>query len=776
MTVTRINLAVQMALSGAVAATASPSATAQEVAALEEVVVTATRRTESLQDVPLSVAALSSEQMESLGITGVGSLIAGQVPSVQMRPFAGNPTILLMTIRGFTNPNGGDVTNENPVPVYIDDIYYGRPTSMAMELADLERIEVLRGPQGTLFGKNSAGGTVRVISKDPTGEFGLTQKLESGNYGYWKSGTHVDLPEVGNLSAKLDVIATDRDGWIDNQAAGQQDYGRVESLGGKVTLLWRQSDSLNVKYSYDNTHIRTTETFNQVLIQTDLYNPWPVQRTRADSVPFPTFRPLDQQRYEGHRLGLDWKISDSLQLRSITGYRDDSATFYHTAQSAIALPGAFFGNPNVPYATGVIPVTDDTHDQISQEFQLSGGDAKFNWVAGLFYMEESGRSTGSTYFGTLFPNAITAGPPTFFPIDLGRAVALQREELLLLSPPSTSSAENKSYAAFAEATVRPGWLDNRIALTAGVRFGHDEKEAVRYSGVIYESVPWPSKVPPPATETCPCAPRKFKDDQVSPLLSVGYDWTDDVKVYFRYSTGYVAPNLSLGGELFQFDKAADVQSYELGLKSEWANRTLRLNLSTFWLEWNDVHESLQTTSASTVEYFSSPKLEVSGVELDANWRVTDALSFSLAATYYHADKESGGVPPDLINPDSGGVVATNNIVQLPEVSWSAAVDWDIATFDWGKLWANVDANHVDEYWSNPQVSVVSGDRTLLNARLSLGGMKVGAGNFDITLWGTNFTDEEYLVFNYAAPGVTGAPTFGVFGEPRMYGVTVTLKF
>jgi iron complex outermembrane receptor protein len=359
---------------------------------------------------------------------------------------------------------------------------------------------------------------------------------------------------------------------------------------------------------------------------------------------------------------------------------------------------------------------------------------------------------------------------------VGQAVALNRNELLLLSPPTGASVDSTSYAAFAQGTWRPGWLTDKISLTAGVRFGHDDKEAVRPVGVIYESVPWSSKNPQPAFETCPCAPRKIEEDKVNPMFSIAYDWTDDVNTYFRYSTGYLAPNLSVGSQLFAYDKSGDVESYEVGLKSEWAEHTLRFNVAAFWSEWQDVHESLQTTSASTVEFYNSPKLEVSGVELDATWLPTESFSLTLAAAYNNGDKASGGVPPDLIDPTGGGTVATNNIVQLPELAWSVNMNWDVATFGWATFRVNADVNHVDEFWSNPQVTVPADSRTLLNARLSLADMQVMGGTLDLTLWGTNLTDEEYKVFNYEAPGITGAPTFGVFGDPRMYGLTATLKF
>ena len=251
-TASRGSVLLSIAIVGALGSAAAQAQTA-DTGRLEEVIVTAQRRSESLQDVPLSVVALSAETLEARGINGITSLLSGQIPSVRMQPFAGNPTILEIAMRGFINPQGTDITNENPVPVYIDDVYYGRMTAMAMELADVERLEVLRGPQGTLFGKNAAGGTIRVISKEPTGELGLNQRLEFGNLNYWKSVTHLDLPEVANISAKIDFVATDRDGWAENHPNSQEDYGRLKSTAGAVTLLWKPTEDLKFNYGRWNT-------------------------------------------------------------------------------------------------------------------------------------------------------------------------------------------------------------------------------------------------------------------------------------------------------------------------------------------------------------------------------------------------------------------------------------------------------------------------------------------------------------------------------------------
>jgi iron complex outermembrane receptor protein len=250
-----------LALCGASAGWAQQAASTAAPAgsALEEIVVTAQKRSESLQNVPLSVAALTTEELDRRGITGVASLMQGDIPSLRVEPFAGNQTVLEVGIRGFINPNGSDITNENPVPVYIDDVYYGRQTSIALELNDLERIEVLRGPQGTLFGKNAAGGAVRLISKEPTGQFGLDAKFDAGNYGYKKGIAHIDLPAIGGIAAKIDLLGTNSDGWTTNPAPNQHNYGVTESGAGKLTLLFKPTDTLRVEYAGDYTSIKSTE-------------------------------------------------------------------------------------------------------------------------------------------------------------------------------------------------------------------------------------------------------------------------------------------------------------------------------------------------------------------------------------------------------------------------------------------------------------------------------------------------------------------------------------
>ncbi|MFP5306177.1 MAG: TonB-dependent receptor plug domain-containing protein, partial [Gammaproteobacteria bacterium] len=190
---------------------------------IEEVVVTAQKRAQSLQDVPIAINALGAEELERRGISGLSGLSAGEIPALRMEPFAGNPSVMEVAIRGLQNPNGTEITQENPVPLYIDDVYFGRQQALTLELGEIERIEVLRGPQGTLFGRNAEGGAVRVVTRAPSGELGLRANAEGGNHGFWKATAHLDLPSFAGFAVKLEGLATDRDGWVRNPDPTQED-------------------------------------------------------------------------------------------------------------------------------------------------------------------------------------------------------------------------------------------------------------------------------------------------------------------------------------------------------------------------------------------------------------------------------------------------------------------------------------------------------------------------------------------------------------------------
>ena len=773
-------------------------------AGLEEVIVTAQKREENLQDVPSSIVALSADDLQQRGISNVSNLMSGAIPSLRVEPFAGNQSVLEIGIRGLIDPNGTDITNENLVPIYIDDVYYGRQISTALELNDLGHLEVLRGPQGTLFGKNAAGGALLLVSKEPTGQLGLDLKGEVGNYSYWKGAAHINLPSVGGVAAKIDLLGTDSKGWTDNPAQDQQDYGALKSTAGKLTLLYK-SDALSAEYAGDYTDLKTTESWNaQISDGKDFYNSvWGSQTKTPKSEPWATYRPYDPQVYWGHRLNLSAQLSDDIKIKSITAYRQDKATLYNTAANASTVPGPFFSpgflNPTSPTflncvlgpaicggaLTGVVPIYYINHRQASEELQLSGKREHLDWVVGLFYLKESGSQTEITYFDTLLLNALGGSLATgFLPLAPTGSVLIS-STTPGFGPVSTAGASitSKSSAAFGQFTWKPASFDDRFAVTAGVRFSKEEKNAARPVGqFVWTTVPYspgpglPGAAGSPCPQTPGCSPS-ISVTKTSPLLTLSYDWTKDVSTYVRYATGYQAPGLSIGSQLFQYVKESTVSNYELGLKSEFADHTVRLNVAAFHMDWKDPQENVQTTSSSTVEFFSGPTIKISGAEVELNYVPAPRVKLDASLTLLH------GSQPTINNPypppgSTGAVPTPLHIVNLPDWAGSLAANFDLAHTDYGLWRLSVQANGTADYFTVPNSAINKG-YWLLDGRLALTDIAVGSsGKLEVALWGKNLADESYRNFTYSTPGTVPGTSHvaAAYGMPRTYGLAVQYKF
>lgn len=757
------------------AAPADAEAAPESNGSLQEIVVTATRRAETLQKVPVAVSAIGSEELEQRGIIGLQDLGGGKIPALRMQPFAGNQTVSLLAIRGFASPAGQDVTFENPVPVYVDDVYYGRASGLGLELNDLERIEVLRGPQGTLFGKNAEGGAVRMISKAPSGEFAVRATLDGGNFGYKKGTAHIDLPALGIMAAKIDLVATDNHGWQTNPSPGEQNFGKTQSEGGKLTLRFKVSDTFVADFATDFTNVRSAEIFNQLISSDDPYTTaaWTAEPSRIDRLQHGTYRPLDYQRYWGQRLTATWNINDSLAVKSITAYRNDTTFLNNTASTSASLPGAFLGSAQ-PYLSGVDVTYDIKHNQSSEELQLLGNTDTVQWVTGAFFIRENGQQIQNTYFGTTFPNAVLLGPAAgFFPISVGQGVALDPPFPVAGLPPG-ATIRNTAYAAFGQATWRPTAFDNKLALTGGVRVARDEKEAKRPFGFIYakayDTVP---------SQTCPCIAPKLSENHVPVTGSVAYDWTPDSHSYLKYSSGYQAGAYGLSSQTFQPVKASTVKSFEIGHKQEFFEHTFRVNVAAFYQDWKDVQASVQTLSASTQEYYNGPAVKGEGVELDTTWVASSALSINLSGTYSNLHTSSVVNPFPAPGGVVGGVDVFGNVLQSPRWTGSLSALYDIARTSYGVWRTNVDLTSTSQYFAVPNIPAPMPGYTLVNARLGLAEIKLGGNaTLDVTAWVKNLGDKSYMVYEYAAPGVVPGTQgiFSPFGEPRTYGLQLAAKF
>ncbi|MDH4042620.1 MAG: TonB-dependent receptor, partial [Gammaproteobacteria bacterium] len=459
---------------------ASGLAAGNSWAQLEEVIVTAQMRTESLQDIPISIQSFDSRTIESMRLIDAQD-IGMASPSLQMPSYPLSSNNLALFIRGIGNADSVVITKDPTVGLYYDGVYAARSSGLLADLADLERVEILRGPQGTLYGRNSTAGAINFINAKPTGELGFKQTVSVGNFDSWRSTSHLNLPSTAGFSAKLTAALSDRDGWVDNSGPNQvpgldyTDYYKRESEGYRAALRYDGIDKLLVDYSFDYSDMTTGPGYFQYGGPTGGFSPAGVPitdsfrdrlketRTPTGGGRFAYYLPDTQTEVYGHNLTINYEINDKLSLKSITGYRDlDDDGSQNFSQS-------FGGAGNFEVATQ----TKD--DQFSQELQLVGSAERLSYVAGLYYFDENGEQTEQQYldratvdqFGIIALD-LTKVPPT--PCSDGSTAAPICTDFRAFFPLYLGEYKVKtdveSWAGFGQATWTPNILDDKLDLTA----------------------------------------------------------------------------------------------------------------------------------------------------------------------------------------------------------------------------------------------------------------------------------------------------------------------
>jgi iron complex outermembrane receptor protein len=311
----------------ALSAFASALSSAQDVSnRLDEIVVTAERVERNIQATPISMSVLRADDLVNRRIQSLADFADGAVPSLRVAPFYSRSSAITVGIRGIVPFDANQPSRDAGVGVYIDGVYLGRSQGLGAALYDIERIEVLKGPQGTLFGRNATGGAVSIVTRKPTGEFDLRSTVGYRNFDGYSADAHLDLPRMGDVSIKLDGVITRRDGTVDNPLAGHEDFNGYDRKGLHFRSLWQPSDRFSADYSFDLSYDATTPFYNQLLAK----NPAAValaplvliQPERADVADIGV--PLQQSigKTRGHTLNLNWDLQDAGTIRSISSYRE----------------------------------------------------------------------------------------------------------------------------------------------------------------------------------------------------------------------------------------------------------------------------------------------------------------------------------------------------------------------------------------------------------------------------------------------------------------------
>ncbi len=707
----------------------------EEINVLSEVTVTAQKREQSLQDAPIAISVMSDEQLESQRIGDMKALEAGAIPYLRVVPVGNTTSNLIVAIRGNAPGDPSEVTRDTAVAMYLDGVYLSRSHGLGMDLIDLERIEVLRGPQGSLFGRNAIGGAVSLVSKKPTGEFGFKQAVDFGRFDELRSVTRIDLPKIGGISAKLDYVHSERDGWVNNTAAIGADYTEYRKDGGRLALSWQASDAFAVDYSFDISNAATAQNYFQFYV--DRLGVFGEERDRRSETRLPA---LDLQPtrsdHQGHRLTLNWERSEQLTIRSISAYRELEENSNNN----------YLG---VLYFNGLNDASLMDQEQFSQEFQLIGTHERVEWAAGLYYLNEDlSKALQDSFtldiFGIFGDPLDPITPPTTFD-------ALASGDFL---PPRIVDSEARSTAVYGQVTWTPPVLNDALHLTLGLRYTEDERSSTRFESAL--------------------SVADQDSEHLDTTLAAKYEWNDSLSAYAKWSTGYKAGGVNTRSASFTPFDEETAETVELGLKSEFWEQRARLNAAVFMTDYDDLQlDFLDPVNPTILETINAArKVEVDGIEIDLTLAPAEGLLISASYSYLNTDM------PLQPNPIAGGLLQQFYVPLAPQHAGALTVDYRFEPWSFGALSAQLGMTSTDHYFYGPLVGEQRTDSyTLFNARLTLADVTVGrdGSTLKVSVWAENLSDEEYIVYAFpvADPAVSIAQAFG---DPRTVGVNLTYEF
>ncbi len=723
---TSLRVASASALGLAVLITSDISVAQRQI---EEVIVTARKRQESIQDVPISITALSGAEIQEAGLLRLQD-ISSLVPNMTYLE-ANSNKFTNVTLRGISS--GGGLGNDPAIGVYIDDIYIGRDSGFNSDLLDIERIEVLKGPQGTLFGRNTTVGAINITTKRPSEELEGQLLLDMGNYDYRRIGGLISGPLSDNVSAKLSVVDTERDGFLDNSFGGTANT--VDYTMARGQLLWEASDRLEfmvtASYREDSGDGNNYVTQNQGEA---------VTFSRDVSIPDIGFEDVEDTMLALHAT----YEFDGMLLTSITG-RQELEESYVNDQDWSPLDDL----------TGV-----DSRDMEawSQELRLeSTGDNRLDWIVGLYYYQQdfdvstqslSGFDTIYAFFG--LTDLIGSGvPPSSISPGIPDGVDIS----------AVSTIETESYAAFANATYD---FSDQWSITAGIRYSTDDRD------LDYEQDATPLAA---AAGFFPFTLQDEQDDdEWTPSVSLNWTPDEDKLVYASYSRGYKAGgfnnSISTTASLVSFD-AETLDNYELGFKSTWMDSTLRVNMALFYMEYNDKQES-RFISGVGFQQDNAGKATSEGFEMDFEWIPADRWRLFGGVGYAKAEYDDYVLDA---NTDFSG----NTLSRAPE--WTANIgfttDWNFTNALAGDL--RVDYTWQDDFFLQPNNDpfFTADSQGILNARL---GLSTASGNWRAALWGRNLTDEDNINNFFGASSFVFPLYHYALIAPRTYGAELVYNF
>ena len=726
---------------------------------IQELVVTAQKREESSQDIGIAITSLDGGRLVSANVNNIQDL-QNMAPSLQIGESFGFAQIMVRGI-GTDNPfAGGDPS----VGMHFDGVITGQSSAQFGSLFDVDRIEVLRGPQGTLYGRNTTGGSINVITNRPTPETSGYARISAGNYSLMKFEGAVGGPLSDNLLGRIAVRTLNRDGYGKNIATGD-DIDDADQQSIRAQLLWTPTENSSLRLAAE--YHDEDDTNYMPKFRSASYDPAPLPALELQppgAVRASNLRNLNsnvnlQNDREQQSLTLEynWDISSNLSLTSLTNQQ----SFDKFPQADFDMTADDFYIWSESFET----------DQFSEELRLNFQGDRIQGLAGLYYYKEEIDSDNRLDLA-LVPQTVADSTPTLagcgFDDNVSdQIIGMPTEDLCFHF---RGSSEARAWAFFTSVAYE---LSDTLTLNAGLRYSDETREG--------DTDRW----------TAPGAPvltfadkRSFSD--FSPSLRLEWDAAEDLMLYASYSEGFKS-GIFLTGQRSPVLDPEIVKAWEAGMKGTFLDRTLQMNAAMFYYDFTDLQQGRSVpagTSGFTLVYENAASAEVNGVEAEFTWLATENLSLDGSVTWLDAtfDDYVTTDPFDtvmqqlgLIDPgvDLSRQLAGNRMVQSPEWAWSLGANLDIQHANGWQSTVRLSAAYKGEVqFSQFNHDALSQDSvTTVDANWLLSSLD---GRWTLNAWGKNLTDETIYVGTFILN--SSRTNAGFLAPPRTWGLTLGYNF
>lgn len=682
---------------------------------MEEIVVTAQKRSQSAQDVGITVNAFTGDTLQAMGLTSSNE-IAAKIPNVTIASPSGEGGVAIVFVRG-VGLNDFATNNTGPVGMYIDEVFAGSSNAQVTTLLDIERVEVLKGPQGTLFGRNTTGGAINIISAKPTESFEGYAKTSYGSYSEGNDDLKIEAAVSGPLSdsvrARAAFVKYESDGFMKNLVTGN--YVEKDLYAVRGLLEWDASEDFSLLLNIHSSKNDSDSDLYNSSLDPDFY-----EGTSE-------FRPVLEVDQKGASLKVDYALNENVTLVSISSYEELEK---FSEEDADMLPFLI-----IRTAFGVDAET------VTQELRLVGDHDRAHWIAGLYYLtDDLVQDQGVDLTGAGLPI-----PGVFH-----------------------NTQDTETWAAFGQIEYD---LTDTLILTAGIRYTDLQVDFtsegvgslfIAADGGIVQSYALEDSV---------------KDDAISGKLALNWHVGDDIMLYASISKGFKGAGingnfiLDLGAQL-DYD-SEQLLAYEVGIKSSLFDGTLQVNAALFSYDYSDA----QIFNNDPVPGIGLPANSIRnsditsyGLDMDVLWTPVSGLYLQLGVGYLNGEYDD-----DIIDPSTGLLpIKGNQLQNTPELTAFALVNYEWKLGEIGSLSAQLDANYSDDIYYSARQDIVIGQEayTISNARLTY---RNSNDNLEIGLWSKNLANKKYRTYSFDL-----RPDFGFVqymrGTPRTVGIDIKYSF